>query len=125
MSEFGDTCVVLDKLTLLIADPQSNLKNKEAMALKHLWVCCKINKFDPSLRPVLKIAIDCFKVVRQGCEKGNYEGIPSENIAYLYLAMLRYIQANNPSWLDDYKEESKGMFKTGKKSISSAEGIID
>ena len=47
------------------------------MALKHLWVSCKINKFDPSLKPVFKLAVDSFKNVKSGCEKGNYEGIPS------------------------------------------------
>lgn len=93
--------------------------------MKHLWVSCKINKFDPSLKPVFKIAVDSFKDVRSRCEKGNYEGIPSENIAYLYLAMLRYVEANNPSWLDDYKVESKSLFKSKTKIISSTDTIIE
>lgn len=116
---------MLDKLTALLANPQSNLKNKEAMALKHLWVSFKINKFDPSLKPVFKMAVDSFKEVKSGCEKGNYEGITSENIAYLYMAMLRYVEANNPSWLDDYKSEAKSLFKSKSKTISSTDTIIE
>ena len=95
------------------------------MALKHLWVSCKINKFDPSLKPVFKLAVDSFKNVKSGCEKGNYEGIPSENIAYLYLAMLRYVEVNNPSWLDEYKSEVKSLFKNKTKTTSSTDTIVE
>lgn len=41
------------------------------------------------------------------------------------MAMLRYVEANNPSWLDDYKSEAKSLFKSKSKTVSSTDTIIE
>ena len=39
--------------------------------------------------------------------------------------MLRYVEVNNPSWLDEYKSEVKSLFKNKTKTTSSTDTIVE
>jgi hypothetical protein len=57
------------------------------------------------MKPLFKAALDSYKVVKTKSEKGNYDGIPNENIALIYSALIKLIEVNEPKFFERMDQE--------------------
>lgn len=78
--------------------------NLLASIIKHLWVSLKINKFSSSMSPLFKFAVLHYQETKNDKNKGNFFGIPNENIALIYETIIKFSQANDPKFFDSFKQ---------------------
>jgi hypothetical protein len=78
--------------------------NLLASIIKHLWVSLKINKLSSSMSPLFKFAVLHYQETKNDNNKGNFFGIPNENIALIYETIIKFSQANDPKFFDSFKK---------------------
>jgi hypothetical protein len=88
--------------------------SKLAAVIKHLWVALKINDLTVQMRPLFKFAIENYKETKSD-NKGNFFGVPHENVALIYEAVIKFIQLNDPKLIEEFRQElGKTLFKSNK-----------
>ena len=55
--------------------------------------------------PLFKYAIIHYQETNSDKNKGNFFGIPDENIALIYVAIIIFAQANDPKFFDSFRQE--------------------
>lgn len=55
------------------------------------------------MRPLFKYAIENYNETK-GDSHGNFHGVPHENVALIYEALIKFIQINDPKLVDDFRQ---------------------
>lgn len=56
------------------------------------------------MSPLFKFAVLHYQETKNDKNKGNFFGIPNENIALIYETIIKFSQANDPKFFDSFKQ---------------------
>jgi hypothetical protein len=74
------------------------------------------------MKPLFKYAIEHHGETKNEKNKGNFFGIPSENVAFIYEAIMKFGLANDPKFIESFRQgqgqgERKSLFKPASNTL--------